>query len=230
MCNAPRMESLRMKQKRLQASFLLAAVVLLTSTGVGGPAYADGTDSDGLNLPPLTATRSEDVPDEYLIYPDGTPLPPGTETLTDEEMAAIGTTSTTSTLKLGNEAMTRASSVAGGCNFSVGNVWKRSSASSLPSGGIGAKPAINRCWGAVTKTFIRSYVYMHNGWLWVRKTKAFESYGSWNMVQKSVLYKCNGTRSNTFRVVSYFETSGARDVVPAKVQLRSADYRFSCGG
>ncbi len=108
-------------------------------------------------------------------------------------------------------------------------MWKRSSGQGFPSGSVGAKPAISNCWGAVTKTYIKSIVFMHNGWLWVPVTKAFESFGTWNMVQKSVQYKCNGTGQHTFRVVSYFKASGAKDVTAASAQLSSGDYKLQCG-
>lgn len=67
---------------------------------------------------------------------------------------------------------------------------------------------------------------MHNGWLWVPATKAFESFGAWNIVQKSVQYKCNGTGQHTFRVVSYFKASGAKDVTAASAPLSSGDYKL----
>lgn len=70
---------------------------------------------------------------------------------------------------------------------------------------------------------------MHNGWLWVPVTEAFESFGTWNMVQKSVQYKCNETGQHTFRVVSYFKASGAKDVTAASAQLSSGDYKLQCG-
>lgn len=108
-------------------------------------------------------------------------------------------------------------------------MWKRSSTKGLPHGGVGAKPAISSCWGAVTKTFIRSIVFMPNGWIWVAVTEAFESFGTGNMEQKSVLYKCNGTGQHTFRVVSYFKASGAKDVTAAEAPHSPGDYKLQCG-
>ncbi|WP_288873796.1 hypothetical protein [uncultured Microbacterium sp.] len=215
--------------RRAKLHLALATSFLLISTVVGGPAHASITPQDEFDLPRLTTANSQDIPSEYLVYPDGTPLPLGAEVYTDEEMAMLEATATVRVpaSNIGMEA--RTAEIVGSCHFSVGNLWKRSSAKSLPHGGIGAKPSISSCWGAVSKTFIRSYVYMHNGWIWVPVTKAFESYGTWNMEQKSVLYPCNGTGEHTFRVVSYFKASGAKDVVAAEAQLSSGDYKFKCG-
>ncbi|CAH0241120.1 hypothetical protein SRABI76_03004 [Microbacterium oxydans] len=207
---------------------LIAGSLFLGTVAAGSPAYAASAGSDELDLPPLTATSSVDVPDEYLIYPDGTPLPADAVVMTDAEMDALGSGTDVSTSESTPGATARAT-VVGNCHFAVGNLWKRSSAKGLPSGGVGAKPSITSCWGAVKKTYIRSVVFMHNGWLWVPVTKAVESFGTWNMEQKSVLYACNGTGQHTFRVVSYFKASGAKDVIAAEAELSSGDYKLQCG-
>lgn len=211
-----------------KVGLLITGSLILGIIAAGNPAYADSSGSDKLDLPSLTATSSEDVPDEYLVYPDGTPLPADASVMTDAEMDALGSDTKISTPDSTPGATAKAT-VVGNCHFAVGNMWKRSSAKGLPYGGAGAKPAISSCWGAVTKTYIRSIVFMHNGWLWVPVTNAFESFGTWNMEQKSVLYACNGTGQHTFRVVSYFKASGAKDVIAAEAQLSSGDYKLQCG-
>lgn len=209
--------------------FIIAGSLILGIVAAGGsPAYAASSGNDAPDLPPLTAVSSADVPDEYLVYPDGTPLPADAVVMTDAEMDALGSDTSIGAPESTPGATTRAT-VVGNCHFAVGQMWKRSSGQGFPSGSVGAKPAISSCWGAVTKTYIRSIVFMHNGWLWVPVTEAFESFGTWNMVQKSVQYKCNGTGQHTFRVVSYFKASGAKDVTAASAQLSSGDYKLQCG-
>lgn len=71
--------------------------------------------------------------------------------------------------------------IVGSCYFLVGNLWKCLLVKLLLYGGIGVKFLILSCWGVVLKIFIRLYVYMYNGWIWVLVIKVFESYGMWNM-------------------------------------------------
>lgn len=53
-----------------KVGLLITGSLILGMMAAGGPAYAASSGSDELDLPPLTATSSEDVPDEYLVYPE----------------------------------------------------------------------------------------------------------------------------------------------------------------
>ena len=70
---------------------------------------------------------------------------------------------------------------------------------------------------------------MHNGWIWFSAAGPFESFGNWNMVQKSVVYACKGTGKYPFRVNTYMRASGAGNVTAGQVQDNSAEYKFNCG-
>ena len=218
------------QRRRLRISWAIVSTLILTSA-VAGPAYADSTRSDDLDLPPLTATSSQDVPEEYLVYPDGTPLPPGTPTMTNEEMETFGTTQTGQLSKLEISEPQRAATgaVVGGCGLSMGSMWFRSSSSSEPYGGVGAKPAVTGCWGQVTQTYLHSFVWMHNGWIWFSAAGPFDSFGTWNMVQKSVVYVCKGTGTYPFRVNTYMRVMGPQGVMYDEIYGSTGEYKFKCG-
>ncbi len=217
------------QRRRLRICWAIVSALILTST-VAGPAHADSTRSEYLDLPPLTATSSQDIPKEYLVYPDGTPLPPGTPTMTNEEMEAFRTTETGPLTKLEISVPQRAgtAAVVGGCGLSVGTMWIRSSSSSEPYGGVGSKPAVTGCWGQVTQTFLQSFVWMNNGWIWFSAAGPFNSYGTWNMVQKSVVYVCKGTGVYPFFVNTFMRISGPQGVYD-QIYGSTAEYKFKCG-
>lgn len=102
-----------------KVGLLITGSLILGMMAAGGPAYAASSGSDELDLPPLTATSSEDVPDEYLVYPDGTPLPADALVMKDAEMNALGSDTDISTPDSTPGATARAT-VAGNCHFAVG--------------------------------------------------------------------------------------------------------------
>lgn len=219
-----------MRQRRLGISLAVASALILTAT-VAGPAYADSTRSDKPELPSLTATSSQDIPDGYLIYPDGSPLPPGTPTMTNEEMEASKTAKTDqlSTLDIGGAQTNATKAVVGACTLTVGQMWSRSSSSSEKFGGVGSKPAVTGCWGQVTKTYLQSFVWMNNGFIWFSAAGPFESFGTGNMVQKSVVYLCKGTGLYPFHVNTYMRVEGPAGAIIGQVQGNTADFKFNCG-
>lgn len=216
------------KELRLAAIWGLAALILTSS--VAAPAYAGSPRGGDLNLPPLNATSSQDVPDEYLVYPDGTPLPSSTLIMTDEEMEATDASRVDQPAELAPSSNHRAAAadVVGGCGLSVGRMWERASSKNEPHGGVGSKPAVTDCWGKVTKTYLESRVYMHNGWIWFSAAGPFKSNGTGNMQQKSVVYVCKGNGVYPFRVQSYLKVSGSNGTI-AEVAGSTPEKKFPCG-
>lgn len=149
--------------------------------------------------------------------------------MTNEEMEAFGTTKTSQLSKSEISGPQTAGAVVGGCTLAIGNMWFRSSSISEPYGGVGAKPAVTACWGQVTKTYLQSFVWMNNGWIWFSAAGPFESFGTGNMVQKSVVYVCKGTGTYPFHVNTYMRVSGPSVVTVGEVQGSSAEYKFKCG-
>lgn len=88
------------------------------------------------------------------------------------------------------------------CLIFPGNMWSRTSGNIYKYGTVGSKPRLGNCTGGVVKTKLESYVYKRTGAGWTKVTKAFLSYGTGNMEQKSVKYICKGKGTNTFQVIS----------------------------
>lgn len=220
-----------MKRRRsVRIGLAVMAALALVATAVS-PAYADSGPDEDFDLPPLSASRSQDVPQEYLVYPDGTPLPPGTRIMTDEEMEAsepvVANQLVRPQIKGGQRAA--AGQVVGGCTLSIGRMWVRSSSRAEPFGGVGGKPKVTDCWGQVTKTYMQTFVWMHNGWIWFAAAGPSEARGSWNMEDKKVKYICKGTGEYPFRLQTYMRVMGPKDVVYDDLTGRSAEYKFKCG-
>jgi hypothetical protein len=114
------------------------------------------------------------------------------------------------------------------CYLKPGIMWSRSSGSGYTYGAIGSKPKLHSCTSGVRKTGLHSDVYRWNGWWWDKVAGTFNSYGTGDMQQRSVEYRCDKKSWQLYKVIttawatnSKGQTGVARDSTP--------ETRFYCG-
>ena len=183
---------MRLNTTGLRLRILTAAVVtaLLGCTGVAS--------ADAAPMPPSHADTALHLPD----------------TMTDADMQALLATDNDiiDVPDQTDDGSGLQTSLAGGgrCFVDPGAMWQRKSGSNTQFGTIGSKPRLRDCTAGVRTSKLESSVYKRSGDFWSKVAGPFVSWGTGNMIQRSVAYRCAGTDRNTFKVISLGSGTNSR--------------------